>query len=90
MNALEITNEEESVMNNIRRLIPKIVGIRLEAQKVATWLNKQNAELTTASEEMEEAINALYLAENTMGNTHQYLLVSQATIKHGLPTEIHL
>jgi len=87
MKAKEIIDKEDRMMANIRELIPKIVGIRLEAQKAASWINKYDAELATASEEMSEAIDALYRAEAAMGNAHQYLLVSQSTIKHGLDTE---
>lgn len=87
MKAKEIIDKEDRMMVNIRELIPKIVGIRLEAQKAATWINKYDSELAAVSEEMSEAIDALYCAETAMGNAHQYLLVSQSTIKHGLNTE---
>lgn len=81
MKAKEIIDKEDRMMANIRELIPKIVGIRLEAQKAASWINKYDAELATASEEMSEAIDALYRAETAMGNAHQNLLVSQATLQ---------
>lgn len=84
MEAKEIINKEDRMMVNIRELIPKIVGIRLEAQKAAAWLDQQDTELVTASEEMMEAVEALYHAETAMGNAHQYLLVSQSTLKYGL------
>lgn len=87
MKANEIIEKEDIMMVKIRELIPKIVGIRLEAQKAAAWINKYNTELATASEEMSEAIDALYRAETAMGNAHQYLLVSQSTIKHDLNAE---
>ncbi len=87
MKANEIIEKEDKMMANIRELIPKIVGIRLEAQKAAAWISKYDPELATASEEMSEAIDALYHAETAMGNAHQYLLVSQSTIKHGLNVE---
>ena len=81
MKAKEIIDKEDRMMVNIRELIPKIVGIRLEAQKAASWINKYDAELATALEEMSEAIDALYRAETAMGNAHQNLLVSQATLQ---------
>ena len=87
MEAKAIIQKEEEMMTDIRAFIPKIVRIRLEAQKATAWLKKQNAELATASEEMLEAIEALYRAEAAMGNAHQYLLVSQATLKSGCFTE---
>lgn len=87
MKAKEIIDKEDRMMVNIRELIPKIVGTRLEAQKAAAWINKYDSELAAVSEEMSEAIDALYRAETAMGNAHQYLLVSQSTIKHGLDTE---
>lgn len=87
MKAKKIIDKEDRMMVNIRELIPKIVGIRLEAQKAASWINKYDAELATVLEEMSEAIDALYRAETAMGNAHQYLLVSQSTIKHDLNAE---
>lgn len=87
MKANEIIEKEDKMMGNIRELIPKIVGIRLEAQKAAMGISKYDPELATALEEISEAIDALYCAETAMGNAHQYLLVSQSTIKHGLNAE---
>lgn len=87
MKAKEIIDKEDKMMTNIRELIPKIVGIRLEVQKVDTWINKYDPEFAAASEEIAEAIEALYRAETAMGNAHQYVLVSQSTIKHNLNTE---
>lgn len=87
MKANEIIDKEDKMMGNIRELIPKIVGIRLEAQNAAMGISKYDPEFATALEEMSEAIDALYRAETAMGNAHQYLLVSQSTIKHDLNAE---
>ena len=49
--------------------------------KASKWLSRQNSELELAANEIEEAIEALSRAETAMGNAHQNLLVSQATLQ---------
>ena len=78
-----IIRKEADMMAATREVIAKIVAIRLEAQKIASWLKKQDAELGVAAENMADAIDALYDAEKAMGDAHQNLLVSQATLKYG-------
>ncbi len=76
----EIIRKESEMMESIRESIKNVVGIRLKAMKSAKWLTKQNTELELAAEEMDNAIEALSKAETAMGNAHQNLLVSQATL----------
>jgi len=76
-----IINDESEMMQSIRESITQIVGIRLKAMKASKWLSRQNSELELAANEIEEAIEALYRAETAMGNAHQNLLVSQATLQ---------
>lgn len=83
MKPQEIISKEEEMMLSIRKFVPQIVALRLDAIQKEQWIQKQNDELTSASEEMAEAIEALYHAETAMGNVHQSLLVSQATLKIG-------
>lgn len=87
MKEIEIIAKEDEMMDGIRELIPKIVSIRLDAQKAVKWLKRHESELETASEEMSEAIEALYTAETAMGNAHQCLLVSRATMEYEYCTE---
>lgn len=68
-------------MESIRKSIIKIVRIRLDAMKALKWLSLQGTELELASNEIDEAIDALSHAETAMGNVHQNLLVSQATLQ---------
>ena len=77
----KIITKESEMMQAIRESITQIVGIRLDAMKALKWLSRQNPELELAAEEIEEAIEALSKAETAMGNAHQNLLVSQATLK---------
>ena len=77
----KIITKESEMMQSIRESIAQIVGIRLDAMKSSKWLSRQNPELELAAEEIEEAIEALSKAETAMGNAHQNLLVSQATLK---------
>ena len=77
----KIITKESEMMQSIRESIAQIVGIRLDAMKASKWLSRQNPELELAAEEIEEAIEALSKAETAMGNAHQNLLVSQATLK---------
>lgn len=76
-----IINEEGAMMEYIRESITQIVGIRLKAMKASKWMSKQSTELELAANEIEDAIEALSRAETAMGNGHQNLLVSQATLK---------
>lgn len=76
-----IINEESEMMQSIRESITQIVGIRLKAMKASKCLSRQNSELELAANEIEEAIEALSRAETAMGNAHQNLLVSQATLQ---------
>ncbi len=78
----EIICKESEIMELIRESINNIVGIRLKTMKAAKWLSHQNTELELAAEEMDNAIEALSKAETAMGNAHQNLLVSQATLKY--------
>lgn len=71
-------------MHSIRESTKQIVGIRLESMKALKWMSKQDMELELAASEIEEAIEALSRAETAMGNAHQNLLVSQATLQAGL------
>lgn len=80
----KIIKKENEVMRSIRESIKQIVGIRLEAMKTFKWVTKQDVELELATSEIEEAIEALSRAETAMGNAHQNLLVSQATLLTGL------
>lgn len=77
----KIITKESEMMQSIRESIAQIVGIRLGAMKASKWLSRQNTELELAAEEIEEAIEALSKAETAMGNAHQNLLVSQATLQ---------
>ena len=76
-----IINEETVMMQSIRESITQIVDIRLKAMKASTWLSRQSSELELAANEIEDAIESLSRAETAMGNAHQNLLVSQATLK---------
>lgn len=75
-----IIKKDSEIMQSIREIVTMIVGIRLEVMKASKWLSKQGVELELASNEIEEAIEALSRAETAMGNAHQHLLVSQATM----------
>lgn len=69
------------MMKSVRESITQIVGIRLDAMKASKWLSRQDCELELAANEIEEAIEALSHAETAMGNAHQNILVSQATLQ---------
>lgn len=82
-----IINKETEMMQSIRDIIPQIVAVRLEAQRISKWLKEQDAELENANEEMNDAIESLTDAEKYMGNAHHHILVSQATLKHSRKAE---
>ena len=82
MEVKEITKKGESIMADIRGIVSQLVGIRLDVTKAAQWLKVQGVEFETATDEIEAAIEMLYKAENSLGNAHQNLLISNATLKH--------
>lgn len=76
----DIVGKEEELMQDIRDIIPDIVGIRLKVSNVVSLLKALGMEFHTAAEQVEETIEMLYNAEDAMGKAHQHILVSRATL----------
>lgn len=90
MNTKEIMTSETSMMENLRQTIEMVVSIRLQVMKLTKQLKKCGIEVDVATEDMVEAIELLQDAETSMGNAHQNLLVSHATLKHENDTNNNL
>lgn len=71
---------EDKHMADIRNIVPQIVGIRLALLEMNKWMQGQEIELDLATEQMQQAIDSLYKAEDSLGNAHQHLLVAKSTM----------
>lgn len=73
---------EDKCMEDIRNIVPQTVGIRLALLNLNKRMQSQGLELELATEQIQQAIESLYEAEDALGKAHQHLLVAQSTMRY--------